>query len=119
MKLGDKIQYQKCLIKSNWIRNDIDKEATKEFAIKNGMRYDEGDIYCDGWTVFSKWKVKKYLEIQTGMICGVRTIDISGHLDDEGWKFGKRKKVYLVARNMASLDRVPEEFIINKKIEAL
>lgn len=46
------------------------------------------------------------------MICGVRTIDISGHLDDEGWKFGKRKKVYLVARNMTSLDRVPEEFII-------
>ena len=115
MKLGDRVQYKKCLIASKWFCGDIDKEATKEFAITNGMRYAEGDFYYDGWTVLSKWKVKTYPEVQTGIICGVRTIDISGQYDyDEGWTSGKKKKVYLVARNMTGFDRVPEEFIITQ-----
>ena len=43
----------------------------------------------------------------------MRTVDITGYLDSEwgGWIPGKRKKVYLVARNMVGFDRVPEEFI--------
>jgi len=113
MKLGDRIRYQKCLIANKKWSGNIDKEATKEFAKTNGMRYLEGDIFIDGWTVLSKWKVKSYPTIQEGIICGIRYIDITGGLNDEYvWEFGKRKKVYLVARNLTTFDKVPEEFII-------
>lgn len=112
MKLGDKIKFQKVLTSSRW-HADWDKEESIKFAKENGIYVKEGKEYTNGVFIKSKWKVKKFKDTQEGMICGVRNIDISGSLDyEDGWVFGLRKKVYLVATNMTGFLRVPEEFII-------
>lgn len=105
MKLGDKVKFQKALTSYNC---DWDKEESIKFAKEHGIFVDENSNY-----IGSKWKVKKFKDIQEGMICGIRNIDISGSFDyEEGWVFGQKKKVYLVAINMTGFLRVPEEFII-------
>lgn len=110
MKLGQKVRFQKSLVDVYNRQQDIDKHETLKFAKENGMIIIQVD---NGPYVDSKWEVKKHDTIQEGIICGVRTVDITGYLDSEwgGWIPGKRKKVYLVARNMVGFDRVPEEFI--------
>lgn len=94
-KLGDVIYFKKSLIpaKKPFFHKSIDREATKEFAIKRKIKYIEGE--------HSKWWVKSYPTLQKGMVCGIRNI----------WINGEKIRVYLIARNMAGFDRVPEEFI--------
>lgn len=112
MKLGDKVKFQKALTSSKW-HVDWDREESIKFAKENGIYFRESNEYKAGVFIKSKWKVKKFESIQEGMVCGVRTIDISGSLDyEDGWVFGLKKKVYLVATNMTGFLRVPEEFII-------
>jgi len=102
-KLGDVIYFKKSLIpvKKSFFHKSIDREATKEFAIKRKIGYIEGEHLYGGFSMPSKWWVKSYQTLQKGMVCGARNI----------WINGKQIKVYLIARNMAGFDRVPEEFI--------
>lgn len=112
MKLGDKVKFNKSLTSSRW-HADWDKEESIKFAKEHHIFVEESNEYVKGAYIKSKWKVKKFKDVQEGIVCGVRSIDISGYFDyDEGWIFGEKKKVYLVARNMTGFDRVPEEFII-------
>jgi hypothetical protein len=113
-KLGNKVKFQKSLILSKLCKcGDFDKKETLKFANENGLYYEEDDdIYINGLTVLSRWKVRKFENIQEGMICGVRTVDLSGQWDREyGYIYGQRKKVYLIATNLRGFYVVPEEFI--------
>ena len=112
MKLGDKVKFNKSFTSSRW-HADWDKEESIKFAKENRIFIREGSEYINGVFIRSKWKVKKFKDVQEGMVCGVRSIDISGYLGyEEGWMFGAKKKVYLVATNLTGFWRVPEEFII-------
>lgn len=62
---------QKCKhLKKSFFHRSIDREATKEFAIKRKIGYIEGE--------HSKWWVKSYPTLQKGMVCGIRNIWING-----------------------------------------
>ncbi|MDD4804462.1 MAG: hypothetical protein PHN69_04740 [Candidatus Pacebacteria bacterium] len=113
IKLGDKVEFKKALTSSKW-HADWDAEETKKFAAENNITVIEDSRFAGGIRVRSKWKVKKFLNIQEGIICGVRTIDLNGSYGyEDGYCFGDHKKVYLVAVNMTGFLRIPEEFILN------
>lgn len=113
----NKVKFQKVLTSpKQWLwLCDWDKEESLKFANDNNISTRDDTRYPNGVFIQSKWRVKKYEKIQEGMICGVRSIDITGSCDVEfGWEFGEKKRVYLVAINMTGFFRVPEEFIISE-----
>lgn len=112
MRLGDKVRFKKALTSSRWC-TDWDKEESIKFAKENNVAVHESSEYVNGVFIGSKWRVRKFEDVQEGMLCGVRNVDINGIFNwEDGYSFSDRKKVYLIATNLKGFWRVPEEFIV-------
>lgn len=115
MKLGEKVRFKKALVAVPSSYESWDIEETKKFAKENNITVFEDSSYYKGVIVKSRWKVRTYDNVQEGIICGVRNIDLNGSFDYEyGYSFGNSKKVYLVAKDLRGLLRIPEEFILEE-----
>lgn len=119
MRLGEEVMFNQWMVSPKAWGTAWDKGESLSFARANGIKVKESPNHPKGVHISSKWRVQRSTDLLTGLICGVRHIDITGHYSEDGWMFGKRKKVYLVAVNLTKIYRVPEEFIIRegRKVE--
>lgn len=115
MKLGDRVKFQKELLKK------VNGKTTEtiQFGFENSLISQQAfNSHLEGkyinplhWGVFDN---KKILE---GTYCGKRLIDMTGSYGwDEGWYMGKKMVVHLVATNVMGFHRVPECFIITENV---
>jgi len=108
LKLGDKVSFQKYLVRKNY------SCCNPSINIYEAKQLNGAGELPEQYTRYSEKDNKKVL---TGIVCGARTIKYKGfsrYVYGEGYEFVmiEHKKVYLVATNMNSFHRVPEEFIL-------
>jgi len=113
-KIGDKVRFQHHLVKSKDIcYKEINYQEMLEFCKRYEIKYD---MYSGGYWFNTRLRVKTFEEPIIGIIAGKRLVDIDGTFDYyEGWSFGRRLPVYLVAISLKQICRVPEEYL--EKIE--
>lgn len=109
MKLGDKVKFQKELIRKGYAYTG------SALSDKEAKNMNDNGLLPEAYTRYVSYDNKKPL---TGIICGKRTIKYKGYSKyigyDEGCDFVtfEYKQVYLVATGMNAFHKVPEEFIM-------
>ena len=102
LKLGQKIKFQKELIKDEYKRSSDTDQFYAKFpgSIANREKH------------MRKHGVKDNGKVMEGIMCGKRVIDMDGCPDEGYFQPGHKQIVYLIAVDVRGFHRVPEEFII-------
>ena len=102
MELGQKVKFQKELIKGGYKNRSETKEFYEKYRTTSENRH---------------WGVRDNGKITEGIMCGKRRIDMDGGFtgDEESYwyEFGNQETVYLIATDVRGFHRVPKEFILD------
>jgi hypothetical protein len=109
MKLGDKVKFQKELVRKNYSYTGglLSMREVKNLS-------ETGNLSSD----FNRYYERNNKKILEGIVCGKRTIKYKGYSNyigyEEGYGFEtiECKSVYLIACNLKEFHKVPEEFLI-------
>jgi hypothetical protein len=113
MKLGDKVKFQNYLSRNAYYK-DVNCDETIKFCQKHDIKFWEYKDLYGGYNFRTRLRVLAHKNLREGIVVGKRNVDATGHNEDGGWCFGKFISVYVIATNLSSTYRVPEEYIITE-----
>lgn len=110
LKLGQKVKFKNYVLKKpSYYSTDV--IPTIEFCKSHNIAYREDKRFYCGYWFNMRLRLASFPEFKSGIIVGKRNIDLTGYSGEDGYNFGKKISVYIIATNLASTYRVPIEYI--------